>query len=63
MDNHLAIFEQKPIRRIEHNGEMYFSIVDIIEVLTDSPKPRTYWAMLKKRENQLLTVCEQLKII
>ena len=62
MDNQLAIFEQKPIRRVMHNGETYFSIVDIIEVLTDSAKPRTYWAMLKKREIQLLTVCEQLKM-
>ena len=62
MDNQLAIFEEKPIRRITHNGEIYFSIVDIIEALTDSAKPRTYWAMLKKREIQLLTVCEQLKM-
>ena len=33
MVNQLAIFEQKPIRKVEHNGEMYFSIVDIIENL------------------------------
>jgi DNA-damage-inducible protein D len=62
MDNQLAIFEQKPIRSAEHNGEMYFSIVDIIEVLTDSPNPRVYWGVLKKRENQLFTVCKQLKM-
>jgi DNA-damage-inducible protein D len=49
MDNQLAIFEQKPIRKTEHNGEMYFSIVDIIEILTDSPSPKTYWAKLKKK--------------
>jgi DNA-damage-inducible protein D len=49
MDNQLAIFEQKPIRKAEHNGEMYFSIVDIIEILTDSPSPKTYWAKLKKK--------------
>ena len=48
MDNQLAIFEQKPIRKVEHNGEMYFSIVDVIEILTDSPSPKTYWAKLKK---------------
>jgi DNA-damage-inducible protein D len=63
MDNQLPIFEQKPIRKVLYKGEMYFSIVDIIEVLTDSPKPRTYWGMLKKREIQLLTVCEQLKMM
>ncbi len=49
MDNQLAIFEQKPIRKAEHNGEIYFSIIDIIEILTDSPSPKTYWAKLKKK--------------
>jgi DNA-damage-inducible protein D len=49
MDNQLAIFEQKPIRKAEHKGEMYFSIVDIIEILTDSPSPKTYWAKLKRK--------------
>jgi DNA-damage-inducible protein D len=62
MDNQLAIFEQKAIRSVEHEGEMYFSIVDIIEVLTDSPNPRVYWGVLKKRENQLFTICKQLKM-
>ncbi len=62
MNHQLAIFEQKPIRRIEHEGEIYFSVVDIIGILTDSVVPRNYWATLKKREPQLLTVCQQLKI-
>jgi DNA-damage-inducible protein D len=62
MENQVTVFEQKNIRRTEHNGEVYFSIVDIIGILTDSPTPRNYWAMLKKRESQLLTICEQLKM-
>jgi DNA-damage-inducible protein D len=66
MDNQLAIFEQKPIRSAEHNGEMYFSIVDIIEVLTDSPSPKTYWAKMKttiKAESgQLFPNTERLKM-
>jgi DNA-damage-inducible protein D len=62
MDNQLAIFEQKPIRSVEHDGEMYFSIVDIIEVLTDSTKPSNYWNMLKKRDDQLSTICVKLKL-
>jgi DNA-damage-inducible protein D len=62
MTNQLAIFEQKPIRSAEHEGEMYFSIVDIIEVLTDSTKPSNYWNMLKKREFQLSTICVKLKL-
>jgi DNA-damage-inducible protein D len=62
MENQLAVFEQKPIRRVEFNGETYFSIVDIIEILTDSVSPRKYWTKLKERENQLETICLQFKM-
>ena len=60
--NQIAVFEQKKIRHVEHNGDMYFSVVDVIEALTDSPNPRNYWSMLKKRENQLYTICVPLKM-
>lgn len=43
----LAVFEDKQVRRVFHNGEWYFSIIDIIEVLTDSSNPRRYWSDLK----------------
>lgn len=59
----LIVFEQKTIRRQEYNGEIYFSIVDIIEVLTGSSNPRDYWKKLKKRESQLGTICPQLKLM
>jgi DNA-damage-inducible protein D len=49
MKNQLAVFENRPIRRVEHEGEMYFSIVDIIGVLTDSPTPSKYWGKVKVR--------------
>lgn len=49
MDNQRAIFEQKPIRKAEHNDKMYFSVVDIIEILTDLSSPKTYCAKLKKK--------------
>jgi DNA-damage-inducible protein D len=65
MKNELAIFENRPIRSVEHEGEMYFSIVDIIGVLTDAAQPRTYWAKLKKKitdESQLLPIWKQLKL-
>lgn len=58
----LTPFEGKEIRKILHNDELYFSVVDIIEVLTDSPIPRNYWSDLKRRENQLHEVCVQLKL-
>jgi DNA-damage-inducible protein D len=63
MDNQLAVFDNKPIRSILHEGEMYFSIVDVIGVLTDSPNHQTYWYVLKKREPQLLTICKKLKFL
>jgi DNA-damage-inducible protein D len=53
MENQLMPFEGKEIRKLLHNDEWYFSVVDIISFLTDSPKPKTYWAMMKKRESQL----------
>jgi DNA-damage-inducible protein D len=49
MENQLKVFENKAIRSVEHNGEMYFSIVDIIEILTDSPTPSKYWGKVKAR--------------
>jgi len=64
--NKLVVFQDKKIRRILHNGEWYFSIIDIVQVLTDSDNPRNYWSMLKKREAdagiELSTNCVQLKL-
>ena len=58
----LIPFEGKEIRKIWHNDEWYFSVIDAIEILTDSPIPRNYWTVLKKREPQLHTICMQLKL-
>ena len=43
----LVVFEDKQIRRVFHDGEWYFSIIDIVEVLTESRNPRRYWSDLK----------------
>ena len=59
-NNQIAVFEQKQIRRVEHDGEMWLSVVDIIEVLTDSKDPSDYWTTIKRRENQLPTNCRKL---
>ena len=58
----LIPFNGKEIRKIWHNDEWYFSVIDAIEILTDSPIPRNYWTILKKREPQLHTICMQLKL-
>ena len=43
----LVVFQGKGIRRTWHNGEWYFSVVDVCEVLTGSSRPRKYWSDLK----------------
>ena len=45
----VAVFEGKHIRKIFHQGEWWFSVIDIIEVLTGSDRPRKYWNDLKKK--------------
>jgi hypothetical protein len=64
----IKLFEHQQIRTKwdEITQKWYFSIVDVIRVLTDSPKPRTYWSVLKtrlkKEGSQLATNCSQLKM-
>ena len=71
-NDNIQLFEDKRIRTAwdEEKEEWYFSVVDVVAVLTDQPDARhasTYWAVLKKRLNnegagQLLTNCKQLKM-
>ena len=65
MDAHkeLIPFEGKPIRKVWHNEEWYFSVIDVIQVLTDSVNAQSYWGQLKKREPQLLTICQKFKFL
>jgi hypothetical protein len=63
----IAIFKGKEIRKIIYKDEWWFSVVDIVEALTDSVKPRVYWNAMKVRVKsqdgiQLSTICRQLKI-
>lgn len=47
--NKLALFEGRHIRKALHQGEWWFSIIDVIEVLTGSSIPKRYWSDLKKK--------------
>ena len=64
----IRLFEERKVRAIwdDEQEEWYFSIVDVISILTDSPNPRKYWSVLKtrlKREgSELATNCSQLKM-
>ena len=66
--NQIQIFEEKKVRTVWDDAEekWYFSIVDAVAVLTDSPDPRNYWKVLKhrlkKEGNQSVTDCNQLKL-
>ena len=51
-NNDLTPFEGKGIRKVWHDEQWYFSVVDVIEVLTDSPIPKRYWADLKRRSEK-----------
>ena len=63
----LVVFQDKKIRRIWHNEQWYFSVVDIVGVLSESSQPNRYWADMKKRSlkenNQPFAFCEQLKMV
>ncbi len=66
-NTHLALFKGKNIRKIIHNKEWWFSIIDIVEVLIDTERPRKYWSDLKSKlanegYNELSEKIGQLKI-
>ena len=70
MDDNFAIqlFEGKKVRIVwdEQQEKYYFSVVDIVQVLTDSVDGRKYWNKLKQRlleeGNETVTNCHQLKL-
>ena len=63
---HIAIFNGKSIRRKFVNDKWFFSVVDIVGVLTDSGDPRKYWNKLSQRlreeGSEVVTFCHQLKL-
>lgn len=72
MENKIKLFESKKIRKAwnEEEEEWYFSVVDVVEVLTDQVDhqgARNYWKVLKNRlmkeGNQTVTNCNRLKMV
>ena len=66
----IKLFEEKKVRSvwIEEEQQWYFSIIDVVEVLTESVNPRDYWFKMKKRVHsedgiELSTICRQLKLL
>jgi len=66
MYNSLVIFQDQKIRRIWYNDKWFFSVIDIVAVLTESTDARTYWKVLKHRlrreGSEVVTKCNQLKL-
>lgn len=63
----IVLFKNKQVRKTLHQNEWHFSVVDIIEALTDSTNPKVYWSAMKARVKiedgiQLSTICKQLKL-
>ncbi len=65
-ENKIIVFQDRKIRRVWQKNEWYFSVVDVVAVLTESKDPKDYWYRLKKREKaygvELSTNCRQLKL-
>ncbi len=62
---HIALFKGKEIRKVIHKKEWWFSVLDIVGVLTYSLQPKTYWAKMKERDAALFQpfpFWEQLKM-
>jgi len=66
-ESRMVVFQEKSIRRILHNNEWWFSVIDVVAVLTDSLNPRDYWFKMKIRVKsddglELSTICRQFKL-
>ncbi len=68
MNTQIKLFEEKQVRSVWNadEEEWYFSVVDVVGILTESPNPRNYWKVLKhrlsKEGSELVTNCNQLKL-
>ena len=65
-NNKPIVFQSKTIRRTLVNDVWFFSVVDVVAALTDSPDPGAYWRKLKQRltaeGSQVVTICHGLKL-
>lgn len=68
-NNKIAIFEWKEVRKIIHNNEWWFSVVDVVSILSwsEAKDPSTYWRTLKwrlkKEWSEVVTNCHGLKLV
>lgn len=66
--NQIQLFNDRKVRTVwdSEKEEWYFSVIDVVGVLTDSTDPSTYWRVLKNRlkkeGNETVTNCNRLKL-
>ena len=60
----IRFFENIPVRAVwdDESSKWWFCAMDIAEALTKSNNPRSYWNAIKRRKNELSTICRQLKL-
>ena len=67
METNIAVFRGKGIRKTLHDGEWWFSVVDVGAVLTESADPGAHWRKLKQRlkkeGSEVVTFCHGLKLV
>ncbi len=63
----IVLFQSRKIRRVWHNNEWFYSVVDIVEVLTESANPTDYLKKIRKRDEELGvylgTNCPQVEML
>ena len=64
MKTSIRFFEDVPVRAVwdDESSKWWFCAMDIAEALTKSNNPRSYWNAIKRRKNELSTICRQLKL-
>ena len=68
MKTSIRFYNDREVRAVwdEENAKWWFSVVDVVAAITESPNPRKYWSVLKTRlkksGNELTTKCSQLKL-
>ena len=65
-ESQIAIFKGKGVRKKIYKNEWWFSILDVVGIRSDSPQPKTYWAKMKERDEEMsqpFPFWEQLKLV
>ena len=60
--NEIKLFEDKEIRTILVDDEIFYAVSDVVGILAESKDPKNYWRVLKMREPQLITNCNEFPL-